>query len=69
MEKSRLRGKGLYCCFIDFKKAFVMVPCEHLWRQMEESILSRLALGRVGSGIYLEITIERGGHRLALVIP
>ena len=36
MEESRLRGKGLYCCFVDFKKTFDMVPREHLWRQMEE---------------------------------
>ena len=36
MEESRLRGKGLYCCFVDFKKAFDMVPREHLWRRMEE---------------------------------
>ena len=36
MEESRLRGKGLHCCFVDFKKAFDMVPREHLWRRMEE---------------------------------
>ena len=36
MEESRLRSKGLYCCFVDFKKAFDMVPREHLWRRMEE---------------------------------
>ena len=36
MEESHLRGKGLYCCFIDFKKAFDMVPCEYLWSRMEE---------------------------------
>ena len=33
MEESRLRGKGLYCCFVDFKKAFDTVPREHLWRE------------------------------------
>ena len=36
MEESCLRGKGLYCCFVEFKKAFDMVPREHLWRRMEE---------------------------------
>ena len=36
MEESRLRGKGLYCCFVDFKKAFDTVPRQHLWRRMEE---------------------------------
>ena len=36
MEESRLRVKGLYCCFVDFNKAFDMVPREHFWRLMEE---------------------------------
>ena len=36
MEESRLRGKGLHCSFVDLKKAFHMVPHEHLWRRMEE---------------------------------
>ena len=36
MEESRLRGKGLYCCFVDVKKAFSMVPHEHVWRRIEE---------------------------------
>ena len=26
MEESRLQGKTLYCCFVDFKKAFDIVP-------------------------------------------
>ena len=32
MEESRLRGKGMYCCSIDFNKAFDMVdaPWGHL---------------------------------------
>ena len=32
VEKSLLRGKG----FVDLKKAFHMIPREHLWRRMEE---------------------------------
>ena len=36
IEESRLRGKGLYYCFIYFKKAFDMVPRENLWRQLEQ---------------------------------
>ena len=35
-QESNLRGKGLCCCFVDFKKAFDMIPCEHLWRRMED---------------------------------
>ena len=44
MEESFLRDKGLYCCFIDFKKAFV----DHLVTLpvlMEESHLR-------GKGLY-----------------
>ena len=29
-QESRLRGKGLYCCFVHFKKAFDVVPREYL---------------------------------------
>ena len=36
MEESRLAGKGLYCCFVDFKKAFDTVPRDNLWKRMEE---------------------------------
>ncbi|MCO5601437.1 hypothetical protein L7F22_055559 [Adiantum nelumboides] len=36
MEESHLKGKGLYCCFVDFKKAFDMVPQENLWKHMKE---------------------------------
>ena len=36
MEESRLRGKGLNCCFVDFYKAFDMVAREHLWGCIEK---------------------------------
>ncbi|MCO5609736.1 hypothetical protein L7F22_063968 [Adiantum nelumboides] len=36
MEESQLKGKGLYCGFVDFKKAFDMVPQENLWKRMKE---------------------------------
>ena len=26
MEESRLKGEGLFCCFVDFKKAFDTIP-------------------------------------------
>ena len=36
MEESRLQGKTLYCCFVDFKKAFDIVPQSELWNRMAE---------------------------------
>ena len=36
MEESRLKGKKLFCCFVDFKKAFDMVPRDNLWRRMQK---------------------------------
>ena len=36
ISDNSLRGKGLHCCFVDFKNTFDMVPLEHLWKQMEE---------------------------------
>lgn len=35
MEESRLKGKTLYCCFVDFTKAFDTVPRMGLWKRME----------------------------------
>ena len=35
MEESRLKGKPLFCRFVDFKKAFDMVPRDGLWQRME----------------------------------
>ena len=31
MDESRRMGKPLYCCFVDFKKAFDTVPRDGLW--------------------------------------
>ena len=36
MEESRLHGITLYCCFVDFKKAFDIVPRSELWNRMVE---------------------------------
>ncbi|MCO5593426.1 hypothetical protein L7F22_047440 [Adiantum nelumboides] len=35
MEESWLKGKPLFCCFVDFKKAFDTVPRAWLWQGME----------------------------------
>jgi hypothetical protein len=32
IEHSKAKKKPLYCCFVDFKKAFDIVPCEVLWQ-------------------------------------
>jgi hypothetical protein len=31
IEQNKAKKKPLYCCFVDFKKAFNIVPCEVLW--------------------------------------
>ena len=36
MEETRLQGKTLFCCFVDFKKAFDIVPRSELWNRMIE---------------------------------
>ncbi len=32
IEQSKVKKKPLYCCFVDFKKAFDIVPCEVMWQ-------------------------------------
>ena len=34
IEQSRSRGRRLYCCFVDFRKAFDTVPRERLFRRL-----------------------------------
>ena len=36
MEESWLQGKTIYCCFVNFKKAFDSVPQSELWNRMVE---------------------------------
>ena len=35
MEESRLKGKTLFCCFVDFTKAFDTVSRRGIWEKME----------------------------------
>jgi hypothetical protein len=32
IEQSKAKKKAFYCCFVDFKKMFDIVPCEVLWQ-------------------------------------
>ena len=60
MEETRWRDKGLYCCFVDFKKAIVMVPYEYFWRFMEElEILSEymLSISRIHAKVKYVVCI------------
>ena len=46
MEKSRLKGETLYCCFVDFKKAFDTVPRVGLWQRLQDiGVLTNLCMG------------------------
>ena len=40
MQESRLQGKTLYCCFVDFKKVFDTVPRSELYYRMVEIDMS-----------------------------
>lgn len=46
MEESRLKGETLYCCFVDFKKAFDTVPRVGLWQRLQElGVPTNLCMG------------------------
>jgi hypothetical protein len=32
IEQNKAKKKPLYCCFVDFKKAFDIVSCEVVWQ-------------------------------------
>mgnify|MGYP007117649034 CR=1 FL=1 len=36
IEECHLKGKGLYCYFVAFKKVFYTMYHEHLWRRIKE---------------------------------
>ncbi|MCO5612696.1 hypothetical protein L7F22_066965 [Adiantum nelumboides] len=49
MEESRLKGKNLHCCFVDFTKAFDTIPRAGLWQRMEH----------IGVPIHLRMAVAR----------
>ena len=36
-DKSKAKQSALYCCFVDFKKAFDLVPRDLLWQRLQET--------------------------------
>ena len=63
MDESHLRGKGLHHCFIDFKKAFDMLPREHLQRHIEELCVLReymLEISKIHEKLYVVM-----GHKIS----
>ncbi len=34
IKQNKAKKKPLYCCFVDFKKVFDIVPCEMLWQML-----------------------------------
>ncbi len=36
IEQSKAKKKPFYCCFVDFKKVFDIVPCEMLWQVLAD---------------------------------
>ncbi len=42
IEQNIHKRKKVYCCFVDFRKAFDTVPCDLLWQVLDEmGIVSR----------------------------
>ena len=36
IEKCKANKKPLYCCYVDFSKAFDTLPCKQLWNRLED---------------------------------
>ena len=57
VEKVWGRKEEVFCCFVDFKKAFDMVPRDKLWRRMEEHE-SPLKYGVIVHRLYEEVKVK-----------
>ncbi|MCO5551454.1 hypothetical protein L7F22_004957 [Adiantum nelumboides] len=63
MEETRLKGKTLYCCFVDFKKAFDTVPRKGLWNRMESigvPLHLRAAVARLYEEVKCKLKMQTG---------
>ena len=63
MEESRLQGKTLYCCFVDFKKAFDTVPKSERWNRMVEIDMPleyRVAIARLYEQVKCQLKMDSG---------
>lgn len=63
MEESRLRGQPLFCCFIDFKKAFDTVPRNSLWERLvhlEVPLHLRMAIFRMYEKVACQLKGNNG---------
>jgi hypothetical protein len=57
VEEFQNTKTNLFCCFVDFRKAFDMVPRENLWNKLEEIKVS-LELRVVAIRMYETVTIK-----------
>ena len=63
MEESRLKGKNLHCCFVDFTKAFDTIPRAGLWQRMEHSGVPmhlRVAVARLYEQVRCQLKTHAG---------
>jgi hypothetical protein len=63
---------NLFCCFVDFRKAFDMVPRKNLWNRLEEIKVS-LELRAVAIRMYENViakfkTLRAGQKRLTAIL-
>ena len=66
-QRTRQKGKAgkLYCCFVDFKKAFNTVPRAVLWQVLEELSVCGRILGII-KYLYARDAQQYGRHKACL---
>ncbi|MCO5586433.1 hypothetical protein L7F22_040373 [Adiantum nelumboides] len=60
-ENCRLKGQTMYCCFVDFQKAFDTIPRANLWARME-SLGVPTYLRRAMAHMYREVRCKIKTH-------
>ena len=70
-EECRNDKSNLFCCFVDFRKAFDMVPRNNLWNRLEELNVPfelRAAAIRLYENVIAKLKRNGGGLKILSVI-
>jgi len=71
MEECRNEKSNLLCCFVDFRKAFNMVPRNNLWNRLEELNVPfelRIAAIRLYENVIAKLKRNEGGQKILSVV-